>query len=135
MFSHHQGRIGLHVRGAHLTTSVQVRVDDQPIDVTTPSTLITVAPGRHVLEVNGLEGFLTTFGKARLDVYVAPRQHVDVFYAVPHTFISKARIGFVPVNRAWALDWRELALTCVATIGLLLLVGIVLTVWNTLTGG
>lgn len=128
------GSIGLHITGALTTAGVQARIDGTKVPLTLPSTLVPVPAGPHEVEVAGLQGFITTFGETRMNVQVHPGQHVDVHYALPRTHLSQGRIGLVPQQRSWGLHWPNIALGCGGAVLLLLVAGVLLTLWRAVTG-
>ncbi|NLG20346.1 MAG: hypothetical protein GX555_02790 [Actinomycetales bacterium] len=129
------GTIVLHVDGAITTAEVRARIDGQRVDLTLPATTVPVAPGRHEVEVEGLQGFVTTFGETRATVDVPPRQHVDLHYALPRTTLSAGRLGEQPQQRSWGPDWRHIGIV-VGGVLLVLLLGIAAVVaWQVLGAG
>lgn len=129
-----QGTIVIHVVGAMTTAEVQARVDGHQVTLALPSTAVTVPAGRHEVEVEGLQGFITPFGETRMTVDVPAGRHVDVHYALPRTHTSAGKIGTAPQQRSWAPDWRNIAITFGGTLLLFCLCGVGVAVWETLRG-
>lgn len=129
-----QGQVAIHVAGAMTTAGVRARVDGRQVELTLPTTIVTVAAGRHLVEVEGLQGFVTPFGEARTEVDVAPGQRAQVHYALPRTHLSAGRIGPTPQSRSWGPDWRNIAIGCGGAIVLGCLCAGGVTVWERLAG-
>lgn len=125
-----QGTIVLHVVGARTTAGVRARVDGREVPLRLPSTALSVVAGRHEVEVEGLQGFVTPFGESRTGIEVPPGSRVDVYYALPRTITSAGRIGLTPQSRSWAPDWRNIAITFGGALLLLCLCGLVLAGWD-----
>ena len=129
-----QGQIVIHVTGAMTTAEVQARIDGARVDLSLPATAVPVAAGRHEVEVEGLQGFVTPFGETRMTVDVPAGGHVDVHYALPRTTLSAGRLGTTPQARSWGADWRNIAITFGGTLLLCCLCGGGVALWEALRG-
>lgn len=95
-----QGQLRLTLQGNPLTTSMitpSVRINGWPVPARYGLNPLPVYAGPNRIEVSAQ--WLTTYGRATLEVQVPAGQAVDVFYALPwHTFTHGA-IGYEKQRR------------------------------------
>lgn len=115
------GRIDVHFPQSYYRVPVNVRLNgelvfrDEKFGGEVP-----VPPGCHTVTCDSRHRGWRRFGEASLTVDVGPGQIVPVFYAPPHTIVSKPAIGFTPQQRHFNLTvWGWVALIAVVTLPVL----------------
>lgn len=126
--------IVIHVDGAITTAGVRARVDGHDVVLTLPSTAVPVPAGRHDVEVEGLQGFVTPFGETRMQIDVPAGRRIDVYYALPRTHLSEGHLGTSPQQRSWGPNWRNIVIAFGGALLLFCLCGVGVAVWQALLG-
>lgn len=127
---HGHGLIVIHIAGAITTAGVAARIGGRPVTLSLPSTQVEVPAGRHLVEVEGRQGFVTTFGETRMEVDVSPGCESHVHYALPRTTLSEGRIGPLPQQRSFSPHWGNIAIGLGGGLLLFVLIGAAGAVWE-----